>query len=286
MSSITAKKSGLFEGADLGSVFKQTIQRLNPAYQVRNPVMFVVFIGSIVTTLIFAIMLASPKSVVGTSVSGGQPLWFIGLITFWLWFTLLFANFAEAIAEGKGKAQADSLRSARKDVSAKKLDKSGQVSVVAANSLRKGDLVLIEAGDVIPADGQVIEGIASVDESAVTGESAPVIRESGGDRDAVTGGTRVLSDQIKVRVTSDPGESFLDRMIGLVESAKRQKTPNEIALSILLAALTIIFLLVCATLLPYSLFSVERAGAGSVITITVLPSTDPELRPPEESMCV
>ncbi|MGN6365990.1 potassium-transporting ATPase subunit KdpB [Asticcacaulis taihuensis] len=269
MSSV-AKKSGLLEGADLGSVLSRTIQRLSPAYQVRNPVMFVVFVGSIVTTLIFAVMLAAPKSVIGTSVSGGQPLWFIGLITFWLWFTLLFANFAEAIAEGKGKAQADSLRSARKDVSAKKLDKSGQVMIVAANTLRRGDFVLIEAGDVIPADGQVIEGIASVDESAVTGESAPVIRESGGDRDAVTGGTRVLSDQIRVRVTSDPGEGFLDRMIGLVESAKRQKTPNEIALSILLAAMTLIFLLAVATLLPFSLFSVERAGSGSVITIVVL----------------
>ena len=266
MSAVTTKKTGLFEGADLGSVLKQTLLRLNPAYQVRNPVMFVVFIGSIVTTLILAIMLVAPKSVIG----GGQPLWFIGLITFWLWFTLLFANFAEAIAEGKGKAQADSLRSARKDVSAKKLDKSGKIAVVAANSLRKGDVILIEAGDVVPADGQVIEGIASVDESAVTGESAPVIRESGGDRDAVTGGTRVLSDQIRVRVTSDPGESFLDRMIGLVESAKRQKTPNEIALSILLAAMTLIFLLACATLLPFSLFSVARASSGSVITIVVL----------------
>ncbi|MBW8879985.1 MAG: potassium-transporting ATPase subunit KdpB, partial [Asticcacaulis sp.] len=172
--------------------------------------------------------------------------------------------------EGKGKAQADSLKKARRDVMAKRLDRGGKIDTVPANSLRKGDIVMITAGDFVPADGQVIEGLASVDESAVTGESGPVIRESGGDRDAVTGGTRVLSDWIRVRVTSDPGESFLDRMINLVESAKRQKTPNEIALSILLAAMTLIFLLACATLLPYSLFSVNRAGSGSVITVTVL----------------
>ncbi|SCW35227.1 potassium-transporting ATPase subunit KdpB [Asticcacaulis taihuensis] len=269
--SVTSKsqKGGLFEGADMGAVFRNSILRLNPLYQARNPVMFLVFVGSIITTGIFGVMLVRPDAIIG----GGQPLWFVGLITFWLWFTLLFANFAEAIAEGKGKAQADSLKKSRRDVSAKKLnkvtDRTKHLSV-PANSLRKGDIIVVEAGDFVPADGQVLEGIASVDESAVTGESAPVIRESGGDRDAVTGGTRVLSDWIVVRVTSDPGESFLDRMISLVESAKRQKTPNEIALSILLAALTIIFLLVCATLLPYSLFSVERAGAGSVITITVL----------------
>ena len=262
-------KAGLLEGADLGSVLKTTVLRLSPAYQLRNPVMFLVFVGSIVTTGIFAVMLVKPGAVIG----GGQPLWFVGLITFWLWFTLLFANFAEAIAEGKGKAQADSLKKSRRDVAAKKLNKVSDRTKflsVPANSLRKGDIIVVEAGDFVPSDGQVIEGIASVDESAVTGESAPVIRESGGDRDAVTGGTRVLSDWIVVRVTSDPGESFLDRMISLVESAKRQKTPNEIALSILLAALTIIFLLVCLTLLPYSLFSVGRAGSGTVITITVL----------------
>jgi len=267
------KSGGLFEGADLGSVLKNAFLRLNPIYQARNPVMFLVFVGSVVTTVIFAIMVVQPTALIG----GGQPLWFVGLITFWLWFTLLFANFAEAMAEGKGKAQADSLKKARRDVSAKKLSRVpgnalGRTKhlVVPANSLRKGDIIVVEAGDIVPSDGQVIEGIASVDESAVTGESAPVIRESGGDRDAVTGGTRVLSDWLVVRVTSDPGESFLDRMIGLVESAKRQKTPNEIALSILLATLTIIFLLVCATLLPYSLFSVTRAGSGTVISITVL----------------
>ncbi|MDV6333046.1 potassium-transporting ATPase subunit KdpB [Asticcacaulis sp. 201] len=263
------QKTGLLDGADLGAVLKTTFLRLNPVYQLRNPVMFLVFVGSIITTGIFAVMVVRPGALIG----GGQPLWFVGLITFWLWFTLLFANFAEAIAEGKGKAQADSLKKARRDVLAKKLAKASdrdKFTTVPANSLRKGDIVVISAGEFVPTDGQVLEGVASVDESAVTGESAPVIRESGGDRDAVTGGTRVLSDWLVVRVTSDPGESFLDRMIGLVESAKRQKTPNEIALSILLAALTIIFLLVCATLLPYSLFSVTRAGSGTVITITVL----------------
>ncbi len=264
--SAIASKQGLFEGADIGSVLAQTFTRLNPVHQVRNPVMFVVFIGSVLTTVIFTVMLLAPGLLAGSK----EPVWFVGLVTFWLWFTLLFANFAEAIAEGKGKAQADSLRSARRDVLAKTLGKDGKTTTVAANSLRKGDVILIEAGDFVPADGQIIEGIASVDESAVTGESAPVIRESGGDRDAVTGGTRVLSDWIKVRVTSDPGESFLDRMIALVESAKRQKTPNEIALSILLAAMTLIFLLATATLLPYSLFSVMRAGSGTVITVTVL----------------
>jgi len=257
-------ENGLLDSASIATAIKQSFRRLEPSYQARNPVMFLVFVGSIVTTLIFGWQLFDPT---------GEPTWFIGHISFWLWFTVLFANFAEAIAEGKGKAQADSLKKARRDVSAKKLSSPKdreRFDMVAANMLRKNDYVLVVAGDFVPADGQVIEGIASIDESAVTGESAPVIRESGGDRDAVTGGTRVLSDWIVVRVTSDPGESFLDRMIGLVESAKRQKTPNEIALSILLAAMTIIFLLVCASLLPFSLFSVERAGTGSVITITVL----------------
>lgn len=260
-------QKGLLEGANVADAIKQSFSRLNWSYQARNPVMFLVFVGSIITTLIFSWQmiqhLAEPS----------ESIWFIGNIAFWLWFTVLFANFAEAIAEGKGKAQADSLKKTRREVTAKKLTDSDDRSthkLVSANALRKNDFVLVEAGNFIPADGQVIEGIASVDESAVTGESAPVIRESGGDRDAVTGGTRVLSDWLVVRVTADPGESFLDRMIGLVESAKRQKTPNEIALSILLAAMTIIFLLVCATLLPFSAFSVERAGTGTVISITIL----------------
>lgn len=254
----------LLTSANITQAIKQSVARVSFSYQARNPVMFLVFIGSIITTLIFGWQMFHPS---------GEPLWFIGHSAFWLWFTVLFANFAEAVAEGKGKAQADSLKKARRDVSAKKLSHPkdrAHFDIITANMLRKNDYILVEANDFVPADGQVIEGIASIDESAVTGESAPVIRESGGDRDAVTGGTRVLSDWIVVRVTSDPGESFLDRMIGLVESAKRQKTPNEIALSILLATMTIIFLLVCATLLPFSAFSVERAGTGSVITITVL----------------
>ena len=252
---------------DIGAAALQALRRLDPRYQIRNPVMFLVWVGSVVTTLVLGAMLTGTGARLPEF---HQPVWFVGLICFWLWFTVLFANFAETVAEGRGKAQADSLKKTRRDVSAKKLDKSKKQTVVAANSLRKGDVIRIDAGDVVPADGQVIEGIASVDESAITGESAPVIRESGGDRDAVTGGTRVLSDWLIVRVTADPGESFLDRMIGLVESAKRQKTPNEIALSILLAALSLVFLMACATLLPFSLFSVARAGSGTAISIVVL----------------
>jgi K+-transporting ATPase ATPase B chain len=238
--------------------------RLTPRYQMRNPVMFAVFVGAIITTVLFFRNLSTATV---------EPSWFIGWVSFWLWFTVIFANFAEAIAEGKGKAQAQSLKSARSDIQAKKLSNAknrSQHKNVSASELRANDVILVEAGDFIAGDGQVIEGIASVDESAITGESAPVIRESGGDRDAVTGGTRVLSDWIVIRITSNPGESFLDKMIALVEGAKRQKTPNEIALSILLAAMTIIFLLATATLLPYSLFSVARAGQGSPVTITVL----------------
>lgn len=241
-----------------------SLTRLSPKYQARNPVMFVVFVGSIITTLMCGYYVYAP---------GAESPVFIGQICFWLWFTVIFANFAEAVAEGKGKAQAASLKQARKEVTAKKLKKPSDRSkfeTISATSLHKGDIVYAEAGDFIPTDGQIIEGIASVDESAITGESAPVIRESGGDRDAVTGGTRVLSDWLVIKVTSEPGESFLDKMIGLVESAKRQKTPNEVALSILLSAMTIIFLLVCVTLLPFSIFSVKEAGQGEVISITVV----------------
>lgn len=241
-----------------------SLTRLHPRYQARNPVMFVVFAGSLITTLLFLRALTVP---------GMESPAFIGQICFWLWFTVIFANFAEALAEGRGKAQAASLKQARKEVSAKKLKKKenrADVQIISATALHRGDIVYAEAGDIIPADGQVIEGIASVDESAITGESAPVIRESGGDRDAVTGGTRVLSDWLVIKITSEPGESFLDKMIGLVESAKRQKTPNEIALSILLSAMTIIFLLVCATLLPFSAYSVREAGQGEVISMTVV----------------
>ena len=226
--------------------------------------MFTVLVGSVLTTVLWM------QALLGEGEASAR---FIFSISLWLWFTVLFANFAEAMAEGRGKAQADALRRARQDVMAKKLKeprRDARRDSVSATTLRKGDILLVEAGDQVPADGEVIEGIASVDESAITGESAPVIRESGGDRSSVTGGTRVLSDWLIVRVGANPGETFLDRMIALVEGAKRQKTPNEIALDILLAALTIIFLLACVTLLPFSLYSVHSAGQGAPITVTVL----------------
>jgi len=238
--------------------------KLNPPHMMRNPVMFVVEVGSVLTTLLWVQALTG---------HGEAPTAFIGVVTLWLWFTVLFANFSEAVAEGRGKAQAEALRKTRRDTLAKKLRQSqldAGFDIVPSTSLSKNDLFLVEAGDIIPVDGEVCEGIASVDESAVTGESAPVIRESGGDRSAVTGGTRLLSDWLMVRVTANPGEGFLDRMIGLIEGAKRQKTPNEIALNILLAAFTIIFLVVCMTLLPFSLYSVQSADNGTPITITVL----------------
>ena len=239
-------------------------KKLNPRTQWRSPVMFVVYVGSIVTTLLYF------QSITG---AGEARPGFILAISVWLWFTVLFANFAESIAEGRSKAQAASLRALKQTVVAKKLPtpKHGTPWLpVSASDLRKGMVVLVEAGDVIPADGEVIEGVASVDESAITGESAPVIRESGGDFSAVTGGTRVLSDWLVVRVSVNPGEAFIDRMIAMVEGAKRQKTPNEIALTILLVALTIVFLVVTVTLLPMSLYAVEVAKAGTPISITVL----------------
>jgi K+-transporting ATPase ATPase B chain len=254
----------LFDPAIVRRAIGESFRKLDPRHQVRNPVMFVVEVGSVLTTLLF---------IQAISGHGEAPPGFILGVSAWLWFTVLFANFAEAMAEGRGKAQADALRKARKDIQAKKLAESRReaaVSLVASSDLRKDDVVLVEAGDYIPSDGEIVEGVASVDESAITGESAPVIRESGGDRSAVTGGTRVLSDWILVRITSDPGGTFLDRMIAMVEGAKRQKTPNEIALDILLAALTIIFLLATVTLLPYSLFSVKAAQQGAPVTITVL----------------
>jgi K+-transporting ATPase ATPase B chain len=238
--------------------------KLDPRWMVRNPVMFVVEIGSVLTTTLWV------QALLGY---GEAPAGFIGAVALWLWFTVLFANFSEALAEGRGKAQAEALRRTRRETQAKKLrqpKRDAPTEIVASTALRQGDVVLVEAGDIIPVDGEVMEGIASVDESAVTGESAPVIRESGGDRSAVTGGTCLLSDWLIVRVTANPGEGFLDRMISLVEGARRQKTPNEIALNILLSGFTIIFLLVCATLLPFSLYSVEVTGAGTPITITVL----------------
>ncbi|MBI5303524.1 MAG: potassium-transporting ATPase subunit KdpB [Chloroflexi bacterium] len=238
--------------------------KLDPRGMVKNPVMFIVEVGSALTTILWA------QALVG---QGEAPVGFIGAISIWLWFTVLFANFSEALAEGRGKAQADALRRARRETQAKKLrepKRNAKIEIVASTALKQHDVVFVEPGDIIPADGEVIQGIASVDESAVTGESAPVIREAGGDRSAVTGGTRVLSDWLIVRVTANPGEGFLDRMIAMVEGAKRQKTPNEIALNILLAAFTIIFLGVCITLLAFSLYSVQSAGQGTPITITVL----------------
>ncbi|NMM02445.1 potassium-transporting ATPase subunit KdpB [Paraburkholderia sp. RP-4-7] len=254
----------MFDPALLRPAIVDSFKKLTPRTQFRNPVMFCVYVGSILTTILWVAAL------------GGQaeaPAGFILAVTLWLWFTVLFANFAEALAEGRSKAQAASLRSAKKDVMAKKLNEphpKSPIRILTASDLRKGDVVLVETGDVIPADGEVIDGVASVDESAITGESAPVIRESGGDFSSVTGGTRVLSDWIVVRVTANPGEAFLDRMIAMVEGAKRQKTPNEIALTILLVALTIVMLLATATLLPFSMFSVEAAKAGHVVTITAL----------------
>ena len=235
--------------------------KLDPRVQWKNPVMFVVLVGSALVTLLWI------------SGAGTESRGFVFAVALWLWFTLLFANFAESMAEGRGKAQAAALRGTRRDVMAKKLpapEREAPWTMASGSGLRKDDFVLVEAGDLIPADGEVIEGAATVDESAVTGESAPVVRESGGDFSSVTGGTRVLSDWLVVRVTANPGETFLDRMIGLVEGAKRQRTPNEIALSILLAKFTLIFLLACATLLPFSLYAVKAAGQGSPVSLAVL----------------
>ncbi len=252
----------LFAADLLAPALRDAFKRLSPLAQLRNPVMFVVWVGSALTT------------VLGISQLGGHgPAGFTLAIAAWLWFTVLFANLAESLAEGRGKAQAAALRGSRKNVMAKKLasaDRASARALVDSQSLRIGDIVLVEAGDAIPADGEVIEGVASVDESAITGESAPVIRESGGDFASVTGGTRVLSDWLVLRVSANPGEAFLDRMIAMVEGAKRRKTPNEIALTILLVALTLVFLLACVTLLPFSIYAVSAAGAGQPVSITVL----------------
>ncbi len=261
---MSRKTLALFDPTLVKPAIVDSFKKLDPRLQWRNPVMFVVYVGSILTTVLWAQALGG---------QGEAPAGFILAIALWLWFTVLFANFAEALAEGRSKAQAASLRGAKKTVMAKKLREpryGAPLDLLPGTELRRGDVVLIEAGDMIPADGEVIEGVASVNESAITGESAPVIRESGGDFSAVTGGTTVLSDWIMVRVSVNPGEAFIDRMIAMVEGAKRQKTPNEIALTILLVALTIIFLGVTVTLLPFSLFSVNAAKAGSPVTITVL----------------
>ena len=254
----------LFDPALLLPAIVDAFRKLDPRTQWRSPVMFVVYVGSIITTLL---------AIQALNGQGEAPFGFIVAIAVWLWFTVLFANFAEALAEGRSKAQAASLRALKQTVMAKKMQvpKYGTSWLpTPATDLRRGMTVLVEAGDVIPADGEVTAGVASVDESAITGESAPVIRESGGDFSAVTGGTRVLSDWLLVQVSVNPGEAFIDRMIAMVEGAKRQKTPNEIALTILLVALSIVFLIVTVTLLPYSLFAVAAAGSGTPVTITVL----------------
>lgn len=269
---MTRKTFSLFDPQLARPAAVDAFRKLDPRVQWRNPVMFVVYVGSILTTVLAA----------QAAGGGGEaPFGFILAVALWLWFTVLFANFAEALAEGRSKAQAQSLRGLKKQTWAKKLDvPKGYVDgspmfglpwhTLEADKLRRGDIVQVAAGELVPADGTVIEGVATVDESAITGESAPVIRESGGDFSAVTGGTRVMSDWLVVRVDANPGETFVDRMIAMVENAKRRKTPNEIALTILLVALTLVFLVVTVTLLPFSIFSVEAAGAGSPITITAL----------------
>jgi K+-transporting ATPase ATPase B chain len=255
-----ARSRPLFDREIVGRAVHASFAKLNPMTLLKNPVMFVVEVGAAITTVFL----------VRDVFAGAPGIGFQFQIALWLWFTVLFANFAEAMAEARGKAQADSLRKTRKDATARRLTSGGKIEEVPSSALRAGDVALVEAGDLIPGDGEVIDGIATVDESVITGESAPVIRESGGDRSAVTGGTKVLSDRISVKITSNPGETFLDRMIALVEGAQRQKTPNEIALNILIAGLTLIFLMAVVTLQPFAVFSVTQAGSGSVPSVAVL----------------
>ena len=258
-----ARSRPLFDPEIVHRAVKDSFVKLNPLTLAKNPVMFVVEVGAAITTLFL----------IRDLFTHGGDISFQIQISVWLWFTVLFANFAEAMAEARGKAQADTLRKTKSDSMAKRLfGKDEQIEIVASSKLRAGDIVTAETGDLIPGDGEVIDGIATVDESVITGESAPVIRESGGDRSAVTGGTKILSDKVKIRITSNPGETFLDKMIALVEGAERQKTPNEIALNILIAGLTLIFLLAVATLHPFALYAVTSAGAGRVPTIAVLVS--------------
>jgi K+-transporting ATPase ATPase B chain len=258
------KSKPLLDPAIVKRAIGDSFAKLNPALLAKNPVMFVVAVGSAFTSGLLIKDLISGNS--------GHNLLFETQITLWLWFTVLFANFAEAIAEGRGKAQADTLRKSRTETSARKENADGGFENVSATSLHKGDVVRVEAGEIIPSDGEIIEGVATVNESAITGESAPVIRESGGDRSAVTGGTTVLSDWLRIRISVEPGETFIDRMIALVEGAQRQKTPNEIALNILLAGLTVIFLFAVTTLLPFSLYSVKAASGGKAPDIFSLVS--------------
>jgi len=265
MSSGQPKSISLADKKILKSAILSSFTKLNPKWMIKNPVMFVVEVGAVVTLVV---LLSNVVHHVG-------GFWFGLQITLWLWFTVLFANFAEAMAEGRGKAQAETLRKARAETEARKVRSDGSTEIVTSSKLRAGDVVLVAACEFIPSDGEVIEGVASVDESAITKESAPVIREAGGDRSAVTGGTRVLSDEIKVRITSNPGETFLDRMIGLVEGASRQKTPNEIALNILLAGLTIIFLLAVVTLQPFAIYSGAPQNVFALVSLLVclIPTT-------------
>jgi K+-transporting ATPase ATPase B chain len=267
MASPKAKQVSLFDPSIVRQAAVESLKKLDPRLVARNPVMFVVEVGSLLTTILWLRdRILHP--------AGAAPGWFTLAVSIWLWFTVVFANFAEAVAEGRGKAQADTLRRMRREIKARKLVGGREVSV-DASALRKGDMVVVEAGQMIPGDGEIVEGIASVDESAITGESAPVIRESGGDRSAVTGGTKVLSDRIVVRVGVDPGESFLDRMIALVEGAARQKTPNEIALHILLVGLTIVFLFACVTLVPIARYSSINLTATAIVALLVclIPTT-------------
>jgi potassium-transporting ATPase ATP-binding subunit len=269
MADTRLKERSLFDPEIVRPAIWESFRKLTPQHVIKNPVMFVVEIGSVLTTLILVRDLFAPAP-------GSQPLWFTFNVSFWLWFTVVFANFAEAVAEGRGKAQAATLRKMRKETVARRLVNGKREETVPASALRKGDVVVVEAGEIIPGDGDVIQGIASVDESAITGESAPVIRESGGDRSAVTGGTKVLCDRIVVRITASPGESFLDRMIALVEGAERQKTPNEIALNILLAGLTLVFLFACVTLVPMALYSGMSNVSVTVIVallVCLIPTT-------------
>ena len=260
-----ASRISMWDPGIVRQAIADSVRKLDPRVQIKNPVMFIVEIGSVLTTIIFVQELVA---------DGGHPL-FTGQVTAWLWFTVLFANFAEAMAEGRGKAQADTLRKTRTETVANRFVNGDRTEQIPAAKLRKGDVVMVRAGEFIPADGEIIEGVASVDESAITGESAPVIRESGGDRSAVTGGTRVISDWIKVRVTSDPGHTFLDRMIALVEGAERQKTPNEIALNILLAVLTLVFLLVVVTLRPFAAYASTNISIPVLVSLLVclIPTT-------------
>src|SRR5476651_1838358 len=261
----TTQAKSLWNLQIIGVAMRDALRKLHPRTMAKNPVMFVVEVGSVLTTVAF----------IRDAVMRRPDLGFELQITFWLWLTVLFANFAEAMAEGRGKAQADTLRKARTETTANRITGDGRTETVPATALRKDDIVMVKAGEFIPSDGEIIQGVASVDESAITGESAPVIRESGGDRTAVTGGTRVLSDWIKIRITADPGHTFIDRMIALVEGAERQKTPNEIALNILLAGLTIIFLLAVVTLQPFAVYSGAPQSVFVLVSLLVclIPTT-------------